>query len=116
MRSLIASLQMSEKHGLLKRFGTAVIVSSAMSFKMEVNKEWDHQHLQWQIGADECCIDAGIDPSLPSPASIFEPFQHKDVRRSPARWESGHFHKGQDQLSRRSQEEEMDYKGLDLWK
>ena len=39
---LIASLQMSENHGLLKRFGTAEvlgIVSSAMSFKMEVNKD-----------------------------------------------------------------------------
>ena len=47
-------MQMSENHGLLKRFGTAEvlgIVSSAMSFKM-----------QWQIVADECFIDAGIDP------------------------------------------------------
>ena len=42
LRSLIASFQMSENHGLLKRFGTAEvlgIVSSAMSFKMEVNKD-----------------------------------------------------------------------------
>ena len=42
LRSLIASLQMSENHGLLKRFGTAEllgIVSSAMSFKMEVKKD-----------------------------------------------------------------------------
>ena len=41
LRSLIAFLQMSENHGLLKHFGTAEvlgIVSSAMSFKMEVNK------------------------------------------------------------------------------
>ena len=33
---------MSENHGLLKRFGTAKnlgIVSSAVSFKMEVNKD-----------------------------------------------------------------------------
>ena len=55
---------MSENHGLLKRFGTAEvlgIVSSATSFKMEVNKDMEHQHLQLQIGADECCIDAGID-------------------------------------------------------
>ena len=72
--------------------------------------------LQWQIGSDECCIDAGIDPNLSSPASIFEPFQDKEVHRSPARWESGHCHKGQDQVSRRSREKEMDDKGLDLWK
>ena len=42
MRSLIASLQMPENYDLLKRLGTAevlVIVSSAMSFKMEVNKD-----------------------------------------------------------------------------
>ena len=42
LRSLIACLQMSENHGLLKRFGTAEVlgmVSSAMSFKMEVNKD-----------------------------------------------------------------------------
>ena len=40
--SLIASLQLSEKYGLLKRFGTADvlgIVSSAMSLRMEVNNE-----------------------------------------------------------------------------
>ena len=72
--------------------------------------------MQWQIVADECCIDAEIDPSLPLTASIFEPFQDKEVHRSPARWERGHFHKGRHQLSRRSQEKEMDYKGLDLWK
>ena len=42
LRSLIAFLQISENHGLLKRFGTPEvlgIVSSAMSFKMEVNKD-----------------------------------------------------------------------------
>ena len=68
---------MSENHGLLKRFGTAEVlgrVSFTMSFEMEVSKDRDHQHLKWQVGADKCCRDAGIDPSLPSPASIFEPF------------------------------------------
>ena len=42
MRSLIACLQISENHGLLKRFGTAKvigIVCFAMSFKLEVNKD-----------------------------------------------------------------------------
>ena len=42
MRSLIASLQMPKNYDLLKRLGTAEvlgIVSSAMSFKMEVNKD-----------------------------------------------------------------------------
>ena len=42
LRSLIASLQISENYGLLKRFGTAKvlgIVSSGMSFKMEVKKD-----------------------------------------------------------------------------
>ena len=102
---------MSENHGLLKRFGTAEVLGIVSSAKT-----WDHQHLQWQIGADECCIVAGIDPSLTLPASIFEPFQDKEVHHSPARWERGHFQKGHDQLSRRSQEKEMDYKGLNLWK
>ena len=72
---------------------------------MEVNKD---------MGSS--ASHAGIDPYLPSPASIFEPFQEKEVYRSPARWESGHCHKGQDQLSRRSREKEMNYKGLDGWK
>ena len=39
---MIASLQVSVNHDLLKRFGTAEvlgIVSSAMSFKIEVNKD-----------------------------------------------------------------------------
>ena len=67
-------------------------------------------------GIISICIDAGIDPSLPSPASIFEPFQEKGVHHSPARWESGQCHKGRDQLSRRSREKEMDCKGLNLWK
>ena len=42
LRCLIASLQMSENYGLLKRFGTAEvlgIVSSAMFFKMEITKD-----------------------------------------------------------------------------
>ena len=41
-RSLIVFLQISENHGLLRCFVTAKvlgIVSSAMSFKMEVNKD-----------------------------------------------------------------------------
>ena len=40
--SLIVSLHVSEYHGLLKRFGTAEvlgIVCSAISFKMDVNKD-----------------------------------------------------------------------------
>ena len=47
---------------------------------------------------------------LPSPVSIFEPFQEKEAHRSPSRWESGHFHKGRDQLSRRSRSVENQYK------
>ena len=42
LRSLITSLQVSVKRGLLKRFGTAEvlgIVFSVMSFKIEVNKD-----------------------------------------------------------------------------
>ena len=77
-----------------------------MSFEMEVNKD---------TGSSASAM-AGIDSILPLPASIFEPFQEKEVHRSPARWESGHFHKGRDQLSMRSRKKEMDYKGLDLWK
>ena len=77
-----------------------------MSFKMEVNKDMGSS--AWQIGADDYCIDAGIHPNLPSSASIFIPFQEKEVHRSPTRWEIGHFHKGRD-LSRRSREKEMDY-------
>ena len=59
-----------KNHGLLKRFGTAEvlrIVCSAMSFKMEVNKDMGSSA---SAMADWCCIDAGIDPSLPSPTSI----------------------------------------------
>ena len=73
MRSSNASLQVLVNHGLLKRFGTVKIfriVSSAMSLKMEVNKD---------IGSSasvECCIDAEIHPSLPSPTSIFEVVHH----------------------------------------
>ena len=89
---------------------TLHICEQFVGFKIP-DKSTIDQHLQWQIGADECCIDAGIDPSLPSPASIFEPFQEKEVHRSPARWESG-----RDQRSRRSREKEMDCKGLNLWK
>ena len=71
LRPLIASLQISENHGLLKRFGTAEvlgIVSSAMSFKMEVNKD---------MGSSECCIDAGIDPSLPRQLPSLNPFKRR---------------------------------------
>ena len=84
---------MSENHGfcIAEVLG---IVSSAMSFKIEVNKDMGSSASAME---DWCCIDAGIDPNLPLPASIFVPFH-----RSPARWESGHFHKGSDQLSRRS--------------
>ena len=79
--------------------------------RWKYTKTWDHQHLQWQVGADECCRDAGIDPNLPSSASIFEPFQEKEVHHSPARWESGHFHKSRDNLSRRSREKRWTTKG-----
>ena len=37
LRSLMESLQMSENHGLLKRFDTAEVLG--ISFKMEVNKD-----------------------------------------------------------------------------
>ena len=45
--------------------------------RWKYTKTRDHQHLQWQVGADECCRDAGIDPNLPSSASIFEPFKRR---------------------------------------
>ena len=46
--SLIASLQVLEKHGLLEHFGTAEVlgmVFSAMSFKMEVIKDISNSRL-----------------------------------------------------------------------
>ena len=79
LSSLIVSLQISENHGFM-RIG---IVSSAMFFKMEVNKDMGSSTSFMTEWCRRGCIDAEIHPSLPSPTSISEPFQEKMRHRSP---------------------------------
>ena len=43
---------------------------------MEVKKD---MRSSASVMADECCMDAEIDPSLPASTSISEPFQEKVV-------------------------------------
>ena len=59
---LVASLQVSKNHGLLKVLRT---VFSAMSFKMEMNEDMGPSASVMVIGAGECCTYVEIVPNLP---------------------------------------------------